>query len=366
MRILVAMSGGIDSSTVAHLLVREGHEVIGVRFNLWVDPLAPASAQILPTKCCTTQNIHRANTVAQMLSFPIYTHNVEEKFKRTIVDRFLRDYSAGLTPNPCVLCNRTIKHAELIRLMKKFKCEKVATGHYARIRKSTDGHGKTVYRLLQARDKTKDQSYYLYGLSQSQLSATLFPLGNLLKSEVFALAKEFKIPLPDSYVESQDLCFFPEKSPHAFLKRHLGETLRSGPIETREGEVLGTHEGIPLYTIGQRRGLRVGGQRIPLHVIKKDSKRNALIVAPQGSVLINGIRVSSLRFVSDVPTQHKRLPFQYRTRSLAAKKRGWLVRKGSRATFFFAKKEQPQTPGQSLVLYRGSEIVGGGIITANF
>ncbi len=297
MRILVAMSGGIDSSVVAHLLKKQGHDVVGVRFHLWMDPKAPALAQLLPTKCCTTQSINRAATVAKALGIPLHTVDIAKEFKKKIVDQFLRDYAAGLTPNPCILCNRTIKHATLMKLMNKYKCDKVATGHYARVKCSSNKSGKGVCHLLEARDKKKDQSYYLSGLSQEELKSTVFPLGELLKSEVYTLAKKFKVPVSDAYRESQDLCFFPEKGPKDFLRRYLKST-KKGDIVKRDGTVVGEHTGIPFYTIGQRRGLGIGGLKIPLEVVGKDLKRNRLIVAEKEQERCSAVRLTNLRFTS--------------------------------------------------------------------
>ncbi|MDD5055005.1 MAG: tRNA 2-thiouridine(34) synthase MnmA [Candidatus Peribacteraceae bacterium] len=370
LKILLAMSGGIDSGVCAHLLKRQGHEVIGVRLHLWMDPLAPPMAQLMPSKCCTTQSINRASNIAKSLGIPLHTVDVASEFKKKIVDQFLKDYAAGLTPNPCVLCNRTIKHATLIKLMKKYRCDKVATGHYARIKCKTDRSGKSICQLLEARDTTKDQSYYLYSLSQEQLASTIFPLGDLLKSEVYKLAKKFKIPLSDAYRESQDLCFFPEQGPSAFLKRHLKKA-KAGEIVKRDSSVVGKHSGIPFYTIGQRHGLGIGGLKIPLQVVAKDTKRNRLIVAERGQETCKKIMLTDLHFIAGTPPKDGK--YTCRTRSLSAKKKGTFtinICHGERsrtmtcndATFTFAHPEPLQSPGQSLVLYKGNEIIGGGTI----
>jgi tRNA-uridine 2-sulfurtransferase len=291
MKILVALSGGIDSSVVAHLLKAQGHDLVAVRFLLWSDPLAPALAQILPTKCCTTQNAARAKAVAERLGIPYHIVDLTDEFKRAVVDPFLEEHRRGTTPNPCIGCNRKIKFGRLLELLEEYQCERLATGHYARIamqqcamcdvanRQSPIVQSPIVrHLLLEALDATKDQSYYLYGLSQEQLARVLFPLGTMRKAEVYAFARAFGVPFDDvSYRESQDLCFFPEKTPEAFLRRHLGSALRSGPIVRRDGAEVGTHEGLPLYTVGQRRGLRIGGLRVPLEVVEKDPSRNTLV-----------------------------------------------------------------------------------------
>lgn len=362
MKILLAMSGGIDSSVVAHMLREQGHEVIGVRFTLWTDPLAPAIAQVLPTKCCTTQNISRADKVAKKLKIPLHIINLEAEFKETVVDPYLSAHLRGETPNPCIGCNRNIKFGKLLTLMKELGCEKLATGHYAQVAHEKMQTGEHRFMLLEAVDSRKDQSYYLYGLTQEQLSTVLFPLGGMKKSDVYALAKRFDIPLPSSYRESQDLCFFPEKKPKAFLQRHLQNALKPGDIVRRNGVIVGTHDGIALYTVGQRRGLRVGGLTIPLEVVEKDAVNNRLIVEDKGSEVTRSVRLNDLRFVTWQPADGVSEVFECRTRSLSTKKRGTLVINGETAVFTFDEPMGPQSLGQSLVLYRGKEVLGGGVI----
>ncbi|MFA5799818.1 MAG: tRNA 2-thiouridine(34) synthase MnmA [Candidatus Peribacteraceae bacterium] len=364
MKILLAMSGGVDSSVAAHLLTRKGHEVVGVRFALWNDPKAPAFAKILPSKCCTTENIHRANAVAKQLKFPLHRVNLTKEFKKCVVDAYLDAHRRGFTPNPCVECNRIIKFDHLLRLAKKYGCEKVATGHYARIARKRLLGGTERSSLLEAKDRGKDQSYYLYELEQRHLRAALFPLGTLTKRKVLSLAKTFHVPLPDRYIQSQDLCFFPEKTPHEFLKRHLKRAMKPGNIVRRDGKILGKHEGLPLYTIGQRRGLRVGGQRIPLEVVAKDTKGNRLIVAQKGEETMTTVALIDMRFTSLRPKEGVPVRFECRTRSLSQKKAGTLTLRGEKALFRFAVPQPLQTPGQSLVLYRGEEVVGGGVIVS--
>lgn len=403
------------------MLKAAGHDIVAVRFLLWSDPLAPAIAEILPSKCCTAQNAARAKKTADALSIPYHIVDLSEEFKREVVDPYLRAHQRGLTPNPCIGCNRTMKFGKLIELMKMYGCEKIATGHYARIacgnaeeenvfennRKSKKRNPKlhrsyepfetsqdrqrgisnqqlesrnpklvtrnpalpagrpqpATYHLLEASDPTKDQSYYLYGLSQEQLQYCLFPLGGMRKSEVYALARSFGVPFDDeSYRESQDLCFFPEKTPQAFLRRHLSDSLSPGPILRRDGTVVGSHEGLPLYTIGQRRGLGIGGLKIPLEVVAKDIGRNALVVANRATETCTEVHVGDLAWISWKPEEEISTPFACKTRSLSTRRHGTFTCAGDRGTFYFADPQPPVTPGQSLVLYRGSEIIGGGMI----
>lgn len=363
MRILIALSGGIDSSTVAYLLSEQGHELIGVRFTLWSDPLAPPLAQVLPSKCCNTQNIARAGTVARSLGMPMHILDMEEEFKRGVVDPFLEGYREGRTPNPCIGCNRTVKFGRLLELADRLGCDKLATGHYARLATEQHADGSSRTLLLEAVDQSKDQSYYLYGLSQEQLKRVCFPLGAMHKSDVYALASRYGIPYEaDSYRESQDLCFFPEKSVQPFLKRHLQDALKPGPMIRRDGTVIGRHNGLPLYTVGQRRGLGIGGLKIPLEVVGKDPHTNSLIVADRGSEAVSAIELDDMRWVSWEAPESEETNFECRIRSLSARLPGRLERRGTCGRFMFAVPQPPPAPGQALVLYRGEEVVGGGII----
>jgi tRNA-specific 2-thiouridylase len=358
-RILVAMSGGVDSSVAACLLREQGHDVIGVRFQLWQDPLAPAITKVLPTKCCDAQSLARAQSVCRNLAIPFHTLDLQDAFKCTVVEPFIKAYRSGRTPNPCVLCNRSFKLHHLLAFAKKLKCDKVATGHYARIVRRSGG-----FALLEATDKMKDQSYFLSRLTQKELSRTVLPLGTKTKKETYMLAKKFRISLdPLSYRESQDLCFIPEKSPAAFLRRYITD-VAPGPIKTLDDRIVGTHDGLPFYTIGQRKGLKIGGQSTPVHVLSIDQKSNTIFVASSRALLKNDIHVMSLNFTRGIPAENRKIRLSARIRARSRKERGTFVFRGATGLFRFDHPVRAATTGQALVLYRGQEIVGCGLITA--
>ncbi|MDA1208439.1 MAG: tRNA 2-thiouridine(34) synthase MnmA [bacterium] len=356
MKILVAMSGGVDSSVAAHLLKEEGHDLIGVMMKLWVDPLAPEVRRAIPTKCCSVEHIQRARSVCKTLGIPFYVMNLEEEFKKDVVDPFLADYKAGKTPNPCIECNRNIKFGQLLVKMKELNCDKLATGHYAQIKDRLHGYG-----LYEAEDITKDQSYYLYGLSQEQLSHVIFPLGSKKKSDVFALAHHFKISIDDEYRESQDLCFYPEKDPTSFLKRYI-TNLSRGPIVDQKGVTVGEHKGLPFYTIGQRKGLNIGGLRIPLYVERKDPSTNTIFVAEDGKDKKSIIQISDIRLISSSPDISSLSSIKVRTSSLGTLWNGSLSIRGDCGVFTFTEPVRGLAEGQSIVFYSNNEVLGGGVM----
>lgn len=362
MRIMVALSGGVDSSVVAHLLKEQGHDLVGVMMRLWTDPLAPNVRNALPSKCCSLEHIQRARSVCKKLDIPFYVLNMEEEFKEKVVDPFLKGYEEGHTPNPCIECNKNIKFGKLMQKAEELQCDAIATGHYARIAQKKASDGSTNYSLLEAADSTKDQSYYLYTLSQEKLAKIVFPLGELTKNQVFELANEYGVPIPSDYSESQDLCFYPEKDPTAFLERYI-TTAKPGAIKNKEGEILGTHKGLPFYTIGQRKGLGIGGLKIPLHVVSKEQKSNTIYVAPNGADLKNELIVSDLQWISFSPKDKEKVKLEARIHSLGSREKGVLTTEGTGGNYQFENGIRGIASGQYIVFYRDQEVLGGGLIS---
>lgn len=324
--------------------------------KLWVDPLAPEVRRAIPTKCCSLEHIERAKAVCSQLDIPFYVLNLEDEFKKDVVDPFIQDYKDGKTPNPCIECNRNIKFGTLLSKMKELGCEKLATGHYAQVQQQ-DG----IYQLKEAEDQTKDQSYYLYGLSQEQLSCIMFPLGAMEKSETFALAKEFEVPMNSSYRESQDLCFYPEKDPQAFLERYIPDT-KEGTIRLEDETEVGTHKGLPFYTIGQRKGLGIGGLKIPLHVTRKDTETNTIYVAPDGSDCKLELRANNVHWIHTPLEKNTEIQKEVRISSLGKRYKTTINYDGNTLFCTFNKGLRGISDGQSVVIYDGNTILGGATI----
>ena len=352
--VVVAMSGGVDSSVAAALLVEAGYRCIGVMMRLWTELRAGESST---NKCCSLESVADARRVADQLGIPFYLINVEQPFKRNVVDRFLADYTAGLTPNPCIACNRHIRFDYLLNYARRLGADYLATGHYARLRHGTDGR----IRLLKAVDENKDQSYVLSVLGQDELRSVLFPVGDYAKPEIRRIAAERGLPIAGKH-DSMDLCFVADDDYRRFLRDWAADAMQPGPIVDSHGKSLGEHEGLPAYTIGQRKGLRIGGAGEPLYVLRLDRERNALVVGTKSELGQERLIARQVNWTMDEPVAAgtpAQCKIRYRARPAAC--RLYPQPDGSVEVRF----EQPLldiAPGQGAVFFHGDHCLGGGII----
>jgi len=345
---LVAMSGGVDSSVAVFLLKKKGYEVAGVTMCFGVKE-NPGKK---PT-CCGTEAIEDAKKVSLKLQIPHYVLDFSKHLEKEIIDRFINEYLDGRTPNPCVDCNRILKFDILLKKTLSLGFDFLATGHYAKINENRKG----PY-LSKARDKKKDQSYFLYPIKKENLNSILFPLGNLTKNEVRTIAKKMRLPVHDKQ-ESQDICFIPDRNYHAFLSRNSENRIESGPILTLEGDLVGKHKGACFYTIGQRGGLGVGYKH-PLYVVSKNMEKNELVVGEKMSLFSRGLIANEINlFVNSIPAKAK-AKIRYNQKEADCK--ASLINNGDKLKIVFNKPEEAVTPGQSVVLYKDNAVLGGGII----
>lgn len=357
--VVVAMSGGVDSSTTAALLVERGYTVIGMMMRLWAEDSASAGEdRFANNRCCSPEAVADARGVCQNLGIPFYLLNFEAPFKTFVVDFFLEGYARGVTPNPCLQCNRQIKFGALLTKARALGADYLATGHYARVRESAGS-----FELLKGVDEHKDQSYALAVLNQEQLSHALFPLGEFTKEETRAMARRFGLRVADKH-ESQDLCFIVDGDYRGFLRRnipHDAAALAPGDIVDTRGNVLGRHSGRALYTIGQRKGLGIAVGE-PLFVVGFDAMRNAVIVGRAEELGRRELVAEEMNWIAGVPPESPlrvQAKIRYRARQAAA-----VVTPldSARARVVFDEPLRDVTPGQAVVLYDGDICLGGGII----
>lgn len=349
-RVVVAMSGGVDSSVAAALLVEQGYEVIGLMLRLWSGDGRPG-----PNRCCSPKDIADARSVAQVLGIPFYVLDAQSAFKTSVVEFFIRGYAQGITPNPCLECNRHIRWGILYRHARALEADSLATGHYARIEGS-----RGARRLLRAADRGKDQSYVLSVLGQEQLAHALFPIGDYSKQEVRRHAARFGLPTADR-PESQDLCFIGDLDYRAFLRMHDPASARPGPILDPQGSRIGTHEGLADFTIGQRKGLGIQSA-VPMYVLEKRHDTNALVVGPRESLGRSQFQAGPVNWVSgEPPGSPARLSVRvrYKAREILGEVR---LLPGGRVEVNLEEPVPDVTPGQAAVFYDGEACLGGGLI----
>ncbi len=361
-RVVVAMSGGVDSSVAAALLVEQGYEVIGVMLRLWSEAITPAwggRAEAATNRCCSLEAVHDARAVADRLAIPFYVINAEQPFKEAVVDFFIRGYASGLTPNPCLVCNRRIRFGFLLEYARSLGARFLATGHYAQVRRAAAGR----YQLLRGADRAKDQSYVLSVLGQPDLAGALFPVGAYTKPEVRVLAAQRGLPTA-TRSDSQDLCFVADGDYRRFLADHAPETMRPGPIVDRSGRQLGIHRGLPGYTIGQRGGLGIAAAQ-PLYVLALDTTRNTLVVGAAAELGQNRLRAAAVNWIAGEPPAgplQAAVQIRYHGQTVAAT---IIPQPDGAAEVQLAAPLRDIAPGQAAVFYDGDICLGGGTIVAS-
>jgi tRNA-specific 2-thiouridylase len=349
MKTLVAMSGGVDSSVAAALMVEAGHDVIGATLKLWQGPDGEA-----PTAgCCTVSDAEDARRVAAQLEIPYYVFDYTDDFRTGVVDPFIDSYLSGRTPNPCVECNRTVKFSRLLDQAADFGCDLLVTGHYAQVRQEATG-----WKLLRGIDPHKDQSYVLYMLGQTELARVRFPIGDMTKAETRSIAEQLGLRTATKK-ESQDICFVGVGDYRSFLDSQTDEATRSGIIVDRDGVHLGSHDGVAGFTVGQRKGLGVslGEAR---YVTSIDPTSGTIVLGKREDLLASGVRLGRVSWVASAPPPPGRVEvkIRYNCPSVPA----LLDPDGPTCTLLFEEPQASVAPGQAGVIYRGEELLGGGTI----
>src|SRR3954462_14870999 len=353
MRIVVAMSGGVDSSGAPALLAAQGHEVIGLSMQLYDQSEGQASFG----SCCSIDDLHDARRVAAAIDIPHYIVNFEKQFNDQVVSNFVREYASGRTPLPCAHCKSDLKFATLAERARGFGADAVATGHYARV--ECDAGGR--YRLPRGVGGAKDQSYFLFSLTQEQLACAVFPVGDLPKDEVRAHARRRHLPVADK-PDSQEICFIPDNDYRAFVTRSVPEADREGSFVDESGRVLGTHGGIHRFTVGQRKGLGLAsGTGTPMYVLALRPADQQVVVGPRSSLEQTHLTASAVNWIVGEPAGTLRVDAQIRHRHTAAPSAVRSLGDG-RAEIAFDAAQVAIAPGQAVVFYDGDSVVGGGWI----
>lgn len=353
-KVIVAMSGGVDSSVAAALLREQGHDVEGLMLRLWSQPGKESE-----NACCTLESMSLAERVARQLDIPFHTVDAKTTFRNTVVEYFIESYARAETPNPCLMCNRHIRWGVLLEEALALGADFIASGHYVRTQKDEAGN----VQLLRGVDRGKDQAYVLHVLTQEQLQCSIFPIGAYPKTEIRALARKFNLPVADK-ADSQDLCFLSGGDYRDFLREYAPQTTQPGEIVTRTGEVLGAHQGLAYYTIGQRKGLGVSSP-VPLYVLGKNSARNQLVVGKKEELGSQTARVDEINWIAGkAPKDSFRAEVKIRYTAQEA----WAEIQpinGNQAQITFDAPQRDITPGQAAVFYAGEICLGGGTIRSS-
>lgn len=365
--VVVGLSGGIDSSVSLHLLHKAGYRCIGVQMRYWAEQPETCTindaepnrfGRVMHNKCCSDESMLISRQICAYMDVPFYALDTQDTFYENIVTPYIEQYNEGLTPNPCTHCNKTIKFGALMDFAKELGADFVATGHYARLVRTPEGQ----VHVAEARDEGKDQSYFLYALSQEQLSHMILPLGDLTKQHVREIAEQAGLTMfkKSAYKESQGLCFFPERAPDAFLKRHGADAmLTPGPMLDVEGKEIGTHKGLAHYTVGQRKGIDLGGLPEPYFVIERRIAENTVVVGPKAYLYTTDATVDRLVF-TDKGEHTAPLRVEARIRYRMARSSALLTPDGKGGGVLrFQDPVFAITPGQVAVLYDGQRVLGG-------
>ncbi len=354
-RILVAMSGGVDSSAAALILKNQGYSCVGVTMKLF----CYAQTETSPKSCCSLDAINDAKAVCKKIGITHYVLNYEKEFEEEVIEDFIKEYEKGRTPNPCIRCNQFIKFDHLLKKAEELGCDYLATGHYAQINQATNNNQQITFKLLRGVDKVKDQTYFLYRLNQKQLSKLKFPLGELTKKEVREITKEAGLKTAEK-AESQEICFIDASVP-VFLSNKI--KMRKGDIVDISGNKVGEHEGIPFYTVGQRKGLG-GGFKEPKYVIGINPQKNTVIVGSGKDLYEKEVLFRDVSWISGEAPEKKDLSAMIRY-NMAKEKLSELKKNDNQYEAVFEDKVRAVTPGQSIVFYSGDECLGGGIISSS-
>jgi tRNA-specific 2-thiouridylase len=357
-RVIIAMSGGVDSSVAAALLKQQGHEAVGLMLRLWSEAGSESCAL---NRCCSPEAMEQARRVADLLDIPFYVIDAQAPFKAQVVDHLVAQYSAGLTPNPCLECNRHIRWDFLLKKALSLGAAYLATGHYARIRSRPAAQGEVAYQLWQGKDETKDQSYVLSVMRPEHLAHALFPVGEYTKAQVRAMAREMQLPVAER-PESQDLCFLADGDYRRFIRQQAPEAVHPGPIIHTDGRLVGTHTGLPFYTIGQRKGIGVPGPEA-LYVIELRVDTNTLVVGTEAELGRDRLSAGNVNWISGRPPE---APFRAQVKIRYKAAPAWATITPSpedrMVEVVFDTLRRDITPGQAAVFYDGEICLGGGII----